>query len=302
MNEYPFPIFVDSTALSTFRLCRRKWAWSVLRSLKPSTVNTDLNAGGAFAKGLEVARKAFYIERVSQERATQRGLLALINAYGDADPLTESGKKKSWDAVAGAFVYYTDQFPFATDAIQPYLAHDGASATIEFSFSLPLPIRHPTTGEPILFVGRFDMLGAFNGQAFCVDEKTTGKLDSHSETKWPLRGQFIGYCYAARELGYTVAGTIVRNIALYKEAYAIQQVPVYAPSWKVDEWLRDTLSTVTEMVAVWESNYYQKAWGDACTMYRGCDYLRLCDTPQPERWISPYYTVKPWNPIQVEET
>ncbi len=264
-------------------------------------MNHNLNAGGALAKGLEIARKAFYIEKLSQDQSVKKGLIALIEEYGEADPVTESGKKKSWDAVAGAFLFYTDMFPFATDLIQPYLLSDGSVASVEFSFSIPFPIPHPETGEPLLFVGRFDMLGSYMGQAFCVDEKTTGRIDSKWSEKWALRGQFIGYVWAARQMGYSVAGTIVRGVALYKEAYNIVEVPVYAPDWKVEQWLEATLYTISRMIEVWKSSKYRKNFGESCAKYGGCDYLRLCDTPAPERWYTPYYEVKPWNPLHKEE-
>lgn len=297
MSEYKFPTFIDASMLNTFRQCELKWAWQSLHHLAPATANINLLAGGAIARGMEVARKAFYVDKLPQQQAVGKGFVALILAYGD---FNSDKEKKTWDATAGAYIYYTDHFPFATDPVQPYLVD--SKATVEYSFSLPLPIANPDTAEPLLYVGRFDMLGNFNGQTFCVDEKTTGSLGPKWSEKWQLRGQFIGYCYAAREHGYNVAGALVRGIAIYVGGYAVQEAIVYTPDWKIEEWKESTYATIERMIAVYKSGKYRKAFNDACTAYnRPCEFTLLCDSPHPERWISPYYKEHIWNPLEKEE-
>ena len=302
-----FPIFIDSTMLNDFRLCEQKWAWRYLHHLVPASPNVHLNAGGAFAKGLEIARRSFYEQGQSQEDSVAFGLKALLEAYGDAQD--ESGKK-TWEAVSGALIYYCDNHPFASDYLQPFVV-DG-KATLEFSAAIPLPLNHPQTGEPLLLTGRFDMLARHQHmdakRAFCVDEKTTGRIDPGWATKWPLRGQFLCYNWLAGEQGYDIAGTIVRGIAIYKNSYTLVEVPIQSQPWKIKEWHDGMLGTVAAMIRVWrevheaKSRSFVKALNDACTMYNGCSYIRLCDSQKPELWMEPYFERREWNPIHTETT
>ena len=302
----PFPTFIDSTMLNDYRLCEQKWAWRYLYHLIPATPNVHLNAGGAIAKGLEVARCAFYERGLSQEDSVALGLEALLTAYG----APEETEQKSWDQTAGAFIFYCDQRPFASDHLQPFIAN--GKATVEFSASIPIPINNPQTGDPILYTGRFDMLARHeqldNKQAFCVDEKTMERLDGNLATKWALRGQFIGYVWLSQASGYDVAGTIVRGLVMHKYDYQLIEIPLYTSRWKIDAWYEGMVKTAEDMVRTWKAcceaesaRPFVKAMNDACGMYNGCAYIRLCDSQKWEMWKTPYYIEREWDPIKREE-
>lgn len=300
MPNLPFPAFIDSTMLADFRLCKKKWEWRYLRHLVPAEANVNLSAGGAIAKALEVARRAFYERGHDQETAVALGLNALTEIHGSTD---FDDTKKSWHNTARAFIYYCDKWPFAEDILQPYIV-DG-KATIEFSAAIDIPINHPTTGDPLLYTGRFDMLAQHqqldSRQAFCVDEKTAYKIDKKWAEKWSVRGQFIGYTWMARKRGYDVAGAMVRGVIIHDHDFQVIDVPVYVDQWKIDDWYEGMLETVREMVDVWERAAFTKSLNDACGMYRGCDYLRLCDSKNPERWIDPHFKERKWNPLETED-
>jgi hypothetical protein len=168
---------------------------------------------------------------------------------------------------------------------------------VEFSFSIPLPINNPDTGEPLLFVGRFDMLGEFQKSLFVVDEKTTTALGQTWAQQWDLKSQFTGYCAAAREYGYPVAGAIIRGVGLLKHETTFAQVPQYRADWQIDRWYAQLLRDVQRMVDSYIAGQYDSALSEACAAYGGCAFRRLCLSQHPEQWIDGYFVEKVWDPL-----
>ena len=157
MTKRPmFPHTIDSTTLAAFRSCPQKAFLSYIEHWKPKDESVHLIAGGAFAKGIEVARRAFFegvaIEpeivsifndqtgqherRVKwheaapdphltgdTEAAQHLGLQALMAAYGDFECPPDSAK--SLERTAGALEFYFDQYPLDTDSKVPVTFVDG---------------------------------------------------------------------------------------------------------------------------------------------------------------------------------
>src|SRR3990172_5087025 len=98
---------------------------------------------------------------------------------------------------------------------------------IEFSFAAAIPeVKHPETGDPILFCGRFDQLAEYNKMLFVEDEKTTTSLGEQWRNNWDLDSQFTGYVWGAKQFGLPVVGAIVRGIGLLKTKTTHQEVIV----------------------------------------------------------------------------
>ena len=185
-----FPHTFDSTMLAAFASCPQKMFRTYVEHWKPKSESVHLVAGGAFAKGIEVARKAFYEQGQSKEEAEALGLAALIFAYGDFECPADSAK--SLERTAGALEFYYASYPFGECGLTPIKFPDGRWA-IEFSFAEPLDIAHPVTGDPILYTGRLDCIGEFAGGIYGVDEKTASSLGASWSKQWEMRSQFTGY-------------------------------------------------------------------------------------------------------------
>jgi len=134
-----FPEYIDSSMLSSFKACEELFRKTYVEHWKPKDSSVHLHAGGAFAKGLEVARRAFFtgefiepdytwlevpdappVKRlgwkssqqansIDSETSIALGLQALLAAYGDFDCPEDSAKSAS--RMAGAFEYYFDNYP-----------------------------------------------------------------------------------------------------------------------------------------------------------------------------------------------
>lgn len=289
-----FPHAIDSTILSTFRSCPQKFLRQYIQHWKPRAQSVHLVAGGAFAKGIETARMAFFEKGASPEEACALGMGALITAYGDFECPPDSAK--SLERTLGALEFYFEQYPLGQDGMDPIALPDGRKA-IEFSFAEPLPFNHPVTGDPVLYTGRADMVAEFAGGIYPVDEKTTSSLGASWSRQWEMRSQFTGYCWAVRQLGIKPAGAIVRGVSILKTKYDTQQIITYRADFEMDRWLEQTVRDLQRMQAAWESGWWDYALDGACTEYGACPFVQICKSPNPDTWLNTHYEQRVWDPL-----
>lgn len=329
MNRPMFPHAFDSTMLASLRSCPHKLFRQYIEHWKPKAESVHLVAGGAFAKGIEVARRAFYegvgfhnewfceeggiigvsltfvegwecrkvvhdVEAGNREVAEAAGLQALIEHYGDFECPPESAK--SLERTAGALEYYFSQYPIGADGMDPVTFANGRRG-IEFSFAEPLPITHPVTGAPILYTGRADMIANFAGGVYIVDEKTASSLGPSWSRQWEMRGQFTGYQWAARQAGIHTEGTIIRGVSILKTKYDTQQAITYRAPWEIDRWLEQTCRDIKRLQKMWEEGWYDFGIDGACVEYGGCTFTRVCKSQDPESWLPMYFEKRVWDPL-----
>src|SRR5690349_9470301 len=228
-----FPEVLDSSLIADYKQCPQLFFRRNLQHYKPRDASVHLHAGGAFAKGVEVARLAFFcgelhegvVEKVyspnnelvrettewkvsacppgDTDLAIAAGLKALLFSYGDFNCPADSAK--SAERMAGAFEFYFENYPLAEDQYPPVTLPSGRRG-IEFNFVEPLPISHPETGMPLLYCGRMDALVAYAGGTYIMDEKTTTSLGATWGRQFDLRSQFTGYAWGCRRAGIKVDG------------------------------------------------------------------------------------------------
>jgi hypothetical protein len=294
-----FPISFDSTILSSYRSCPHKAFRQYVEHWKPKGTSVHLVAGGAFAKGVEVTRLAFFESGESAEAALALGLTACMKAYGDFPCPAES--PKSLARILGALEFYFSTYPLGKDGLTP-LAFPSGRKAIEFSFALPLPdLLHPVTGDPILYTGRTDLIAEFCGGNYIVDEKTTSSLGQSWAKQWEMRGQFSGYAWAAEQLGIKTAGTIVRGVSILKTKYDTLSIPTSRSPFEISRWLDQTTRDIRRMISLWEEGYWDQSLDGGCTEYGGCSFVPVCKSPSPDSWLPVSHVKRVWDPLAREE-
>lgn len=295
-----FPEVVDSTMRSDYDSCAHKFELQRIYGLAAKGGSTHLIAGGAFAKGCEVARRSFYLHGHSEEHSVYLGTLAAWEHYGEYEP-EEKYVSKSAERVAYALVEYFTEYPMATDRVQPYFGADGKPA-IEFEFSFPLETVHPETGNPLLYGGRFDMVGSYMSGLWVVDEKTTTRLGPTWLRSFTLRAQLIGYCYAARLFGLPVNGFIVRGVSFLRDYYGHAEVIEHVPEYRLNLWREQIEEDFAKAVIDWKRGRFGYSLGEACNNYGGCPFRNtLCDKESWKDWWEGGFDIARWNPLEQRE-
>lgn len=297
----PFPTAIDSTMRGAFVLCPRKFEVTYHHHWKHRSPSVHLRAGAAFAASLETARRSFWDDNLSPEASTLAGAETLIREYHDSAEFDDH--PKSLANMLAAYLSYFEVYGFSTDSIKPYKQPGADRHAFEYSFALPIPgTEHPQhPGQPILYTGRFDMVGEFNGGLYAVDEKTTGQLGKAWYQNWPLRSQLTGYAWAAQQFDIPVIGAIIRGVAIRKNDIGHAESIQPRSPWEIDRWLNQLRRDVERMIRCWHDGYWDYALDSACAQYGGCDLIDICQSAQPERWLSSEFEQRVWDPVAHEE-
>jgi len=294
----PFPESLDSTLVGSFRSCPQRFYLEYMEHWKPKSSNVHLHAGASFAKGLEIARKRFWIETAPKAIAIRAGQEALAEAYGDFQCPPDSTKSK--DRMIGAYNYYMDRFDIT--ATEPLALHQGLSRAIEVSFATPLPVENPETGSLVLYTGRADQLVNYAKGKFGEDDKTTSQLGASWARQWDLRSQFTGYVWGFGELGVHLDGFLIRGVSILKTKYDSAEAITYRPQWEVDRWLEQTVRDVQRMVQCWKDGFWDYNLDHACSEYGGCMFQQVCKMRDPSDLLPAYFERRRWDPLLRTET
>ena len=295
---YPFPEVIDSSMMGTLKSCGKLFENIYVSEWKPKEQSVHLHAGKSFARGIEIARKSFYVSGLSADDSISEGLRALLESYGDYQCPPDSAK--SAERTAGAYEFYFSHYPLGEVGKDPIILPSGRVG-IEFTFAHPLPINHPVTGNPLIYSGSLDALLNYAGGVFICDEKTASRLGATWGRQWDLRSQFTGYAWGCREAGIRVDGAIVRGVSILKTKYDTQEAISYRPQWMVDRWFDETMQWIERAIFDWKRNGFLHNLDHSCAEYGGCAFRTCCSSQDPTPWLESYFQRRHWDPIRREE-
>lgn len=290
------PSHIDSTMRSAFVKCKQSFFTEFVLGLRPARTSIHLHAGGAFSGALERFYTETWTNHEQKDIALARSHQTFLNLWGNYE--YERTDAKSRENIWAAVESYVATYPPASDPVQPYIVE--GKPTYEFSFAIPLDDaifpRHPVTGDPFIYVGRADLLGTYYGRPVIRDEKTAGRLESNWSEHWDMRGQFLGYCWAAQRGGINVSTVVVRGVILTKtNIRQVEAIKLYS-HWEIERWYQQLARDLHSLVKCWNDGWFDYNLGEACSSYGGCVFLPRCKSPVPSRHNAAY-VVKRWNPL-----
>lgn len=278
--------------------CPQKFFLNHVLRIKPKGINIHLHFGACFARGLEVMRLAHYQDGKPPMEAFAAGAEAIIKTWGDVEPDFHS--TKTLESCLIALYSFIIEYPLEHDRIKPLMTEHGAA--VEWTFALPIPnVKHPETGEPITYCGRFDMLAEYNNTVYVNDEKTASQLGKNWQTNWELASQLTGYCWAAKTYGFPVAGAVIRGVQILKQDIRFALVIEQREQWKIDRWLYQLQRDLRRAIECWKEGYWDFALDEACSSYGGCPNLPICTAAEPQRVIDFDYEPNTWDPLEKVE-
>lgn len=301
-----FPPVISASFRSLFNGCHAKAFWSEIYGLRPKTSNVHLTAGAAYAACLEAFRRSYWgpghatDEQQRYDTAVADGLIALIQAYGPDDP--PEGEKKTLDRVVAAFVEYLVAYPPTTDHVVPSYGNSD-NPRVEFNFAFEIAgLKHPVTGDPLLYSGRLDQLADFNGALFIFDDKTASGIGPQWRRQWDLRSQFTGYAVGCNLHNLPVVGAIVRGMAILKTECKTAEAITYRPQWLQDRWKTRLIWDVQRMLDCYEQGYWPTTGEESgeCSNYGLCPFTVLCTAESPEKYVDVNFDRGRWDPISRE--
>lgn len=314
MTDEPvtLPIHIDSTMMNCFRSCPQKYFREFVQGYRPPGLSIDLHAGACFASATEEVRRQVYAERRPLADALLIAQARFFQEWGDVEPpdwkRTAKTKDRVWEAVESYFAHFSP----LTDHVRPYTTNDGAPA-LEYTFALPLEPTgptdngvcfpsHPTSGGPFLYSGRFDMVGEYQSQPCVLDDKTTGSsIGRNWAYQWDLRSQFLGYAWACQndERFRSLNTVVIRGIAIQVTQIVFAEAIKLYPAALIAKWFEQLRRDLWRLVRCHESGYWDYNLGDACTSYGTCVFMPVCQSTNPDTWLSEFQ-ISHWNPVAKE--
>ena len=314
-NKQSFPQQIDSSMRSTFASCPRKFFFQYMLKKAAGTDSVHLVFGGAMARGLEVTRRAIWRDNLRLEEALHLGSAAIVKdwLHSSIDPEPGDSPKSLANCIKALEMYFQHFSPY-DDYMRPMPFGNGEVA-VEFTFAVPLPTSlgfplHPETGLPILYTGRFDMLGETpSGMKMIVDDKTCSQLGLNFTRSMKMRSQFTGYTWACQQYGIDTSAIVVRATCIQKTQITFAELQEMRPDHMIQQWLSQLRKDVTHMIEMWKvHNYMQDLDGplssgfeanldDSCGSYGGCPYLDACLAPKPLEVINAFYKDHHWDPL-----
>ena len=291
------PAHIDSTMMNCFRACPQKFWNEYILGLRPAEQSIDLHAGAVFSATLERFYREVFLHDADPPTALGRAYQTFTTEWGDFIIRKEKHPKtpeNMWAAVED----YVRTYPPKTDSVQPYYLGDAPS--FEFSFAIPLDFpsfpRHPGSGDPFIYTGRFDLLGKKDGRPAIRDEKTAQRLEANWAEKWDLRSQFLGYCWSLQHNGIPCNTVVVRGVIITLTSIRqVEAVKLY-PQTLIDRWAEQLRRDLIRLTACWTEGYFDYNLGDTCTSYSHCPFIPLCSSPTPANWYD-IFEVNRWNPL-----
>lgn len=308
-----FPIAFSNSMMSDLWVCELAWFRKYCQKFVNSTKEPDLIAGGNFAKGCEIVRKAYHNDKKDPEEAIELG----SNYILEAEDTRHS--EKTNERIAFALRRYFRRFPLDSNLTPVELA-DGTFA-IEYAFEFDLGIAHPELPETNLtYKGKLDGLYEYRShgvrdEIVVLDEKTCKKLYRIAGTKlvdktkeeliYKTNGQFIGYHWASRQLGINPSKTLIRKVpigATYEEPIQLEigitpfQIEIWSTTLfnKIEE-LKDKYLYYKEHGGLPQTAFYPVLSHGCLDWDRPCIFSDGCFDKLGEKLIAQKYEQKVWD-------
>ena len=296
------PAIVDSTQLNCFSSCPQKFYNEYVLGLRPPDLSINLHAGAVFSATLESFYREVYTNGLETPQALARAYATFTHQWGDFI-IRKDRCSKTPENMWAAVEDYVNTYPPRSDSVQP--CYTSSDEPFEYSFAIPLDLpgfpRHPVSGDPFIYAGRFDMLGRKNGRPVIRDEKTADRLESNWSEKWDLRSQFLGYCWALQHVGIPCNTVIVRGVIVTLTSIRQVEAEKLYSNHLIGKWFEQLKRNMNRLVACWNDGYFDYNLGDVCTQYSHCQFIPLCSSPEPANWYSSY-EVRRWNPLNRNPT
>ena len=305
-----FPTAFSNSMMSDIWKCEMYFFRSHCQKLvSVNKKSSDLLAGGHFAKGCELVRKAYFNDNLSIDESIELGYNYILDAEDTGDSI------KSNERMAVVLEKYFKRFPLDSE-LTPVKLVNGEHA-IEYNFEFDLGIPHPELeGVNLTYKGKLDGLYERRFQdkrthCYVVDEKTTGQVSRIKGTKLPdlieeenmykVEGQFIGYHWAARQLGIMTSGSLIYKVPVLTNHEDAFELTVPINEFMIRQWHHATVSKIEELAEKYkyykekqnslgflpQYAFYPSYTGNSCLAYRRlCAYAEGCKLPEGEEIIA----------------
>jgi len=285
-NRAKLTIALDSQILAKIQTCGQYAAYAHIDSIEPQEYN-----GESLEMGLLMHEM---LAEYYRSKGTAPGNIVAAQALARGESFAASRPAihhKMVNDAADAFGQYVRKYTAETWEV---VRDMNGNPLVEQTFTKTL---FEDEDIRVLYIGITDLIvkPASDQQVMLpVDHKTFGGYYKAAV----LSNQFSGYMWACNAKNLIVNRIGVRGKAGNFERIVVSRTPAQLEEWKANA-IRSILAHLDDM----QSKNFRRNY-EACTMYGGCRYARLCGAdPSHRKYLieSEYKYVTPWDPISARD-
>lgn len=270
-DETGFQYAWDSTSITSFVTCPRKYYYAMLQGWTSVVKSVHLIFGGHYASALEHFHKHI-AAGISYEDSVRRVVREVLENTWDR----ENGKPEDWmhasktrDTLVRSIVWYLEQFK--NDPMKTVILSDGRAA-VEYSFSVDLSPEY-------VYCGHIDRLVTYGDadDIYVQDQKTSGaQITPRYFEGFSPDYQMTGYTWAGQIIfSMPVKGVVVDAAYIAVGFTAFGRQPITRSEKQLEEFRLEVLNIIGRAKQCHEEGYYPMN-RTACGNYGGCEFRRIC--------------------------
>lgn len=272
-------ISLDSQVLSKIQTCNQQAAYRFINNIEPVEYdNSSLDIGLVIHEGL-----AEHYEQKGKLPYDEVRLRAIARMEAYAPQKTEL-KTSDVNGVIDAYNQYATKYQYETWTV---LKDSNNNPIVEKTFAKKL---YEDDTLIILYTGVTDLVINNGAIITPVDHKSWGSYYPVAV----MSNQFHGYIWA---LG--AKNLIVNRVGVRKNTGKFDRVVVNKHPELIEEWKRDAIEDTLNHLGQINRKWFRRN-REACTMYGGCRYLKLCNAQSEHRKYliqAEYKSVPEWSPM-----
>lgn len=289
---------IDSTSLGEFKICPRRYFYTIICGYQPRNLSIDLKFGLAMHRGVECYHKTKASGANHEEALRTCVRNALTDTWDTrlSRPEVWEDSEKNRVGLVRSLVWFLNSPDEAR--VEPKRLANGKPA-VELSFKFDSGYR-TKAGEPVLLCGHLDMLRDFGGKTYIEDVKSTRhQLNPRYFDGFSPDNQFSLYVLAGRVVWHEeVEGIICAGIQVGASYTRVRREIIPRPAPVIDEWLEELGGWLASMErcaldGVWPAN------DKSCSIYGGCPFRQVCERSPLARQqvLDGLYTRRVWDPL-----
>lgn len=293
-NGYQFAW--DSTSLTTFKECPRKYYYSIIQGYATREQSVHLTFGIYLHEAYEFYHKLRaghlvpdgLLDHDQSVKAVVKDMMIRTAAWKSDD------KYKNRRNLIRTIIWYFEEFK--DDPAKTVILSSGKPA-VELSFRFEIP-----EAPDFIYCGHMDRIAEFSGQRFVFDYKSTKRaLYQEYFAQFSPHNQMTGYTLAGKiTFREPVEGVMIDAAQVGVNFSRFLRAPAHRDDANLDEWLSQTAYWV-KLAAQYAADDFWPLNESSCDKFFGCPFRPVCKQNPRHRdiWLKADYVHRLWDPLQI---
>ena len=294
-------IYVDASSLTEFKICPRRYYYSIVMGRQPMAESVHLTFGILLHKAAELYHIRRFTKQEGHVNALREVVRWLMHATWDREanrPWTSGDKYKNRFTLVRTVVWYLDKYQ--DDELRTAILKDGRPA-VELPFTMDAGYT-AFTGEQFTLCGKLDRIVTFKTQYYVADIKTTqSTIGDYYFKKYTPDNQVTIYSLAGNAaFELPVEGLIIDGCQIAIEFSRFERGLIERTNEQLLEWQEELGYWLMNMNTCSQQDYWPRN-DSACNMYGGCPFRPVCSQANPtaaQKVIEGAYREKTWDPLK----